>query len=110
MLVQTQQFDGQVHRFVVAKCDAVQTSNSDVVEITGVGKGRPKTSPFPGGTLVEKENDQLNKDQASAYRTAVGILLCGGWSVHNSVVGSWRNECHLRQMLLGRYCVIYAHI
>ena len=46
-----------------------------LVEITGVGKGRPKTSPFPGGTLVEKENDLLNKEQASSYRTAVGILL-----------------------------------
>ena len=46
-----------------------------LVEITGVGKDRPKTSPFPGGTLVEKENDLLNKDEASAYRTAVGILL-----------------------------------
>ena len=67
-----------------------------LVEIIGVGKGRPKTSPFPGGTLVEKENDLLNKGQASACRTAVGILLyiqndvvasCG-CSVHNSVVGA----------------------
>ena len=92
-----------------------------LIEITGVGKGRPKTSPFPGGTLVEKDSDVLDKDQASAYRTAVGILLY----IQNDVVDaqftirwlaqrmssptavSWKVLRHLCSYLMGTssYCV-----
>ena len=90
MLVQTQQFDGQVHRFVVAKCDAVQTSNSGVVEITGVGKGRPEDFTVVDGQLTIRwlvGATNVISDKCCLEGTASSMLisdghfwlLCGAW-------------------------------